>query len=190
MADPSPHWLEVAYWISQIVLTIIALIGAFAVRTQINEARNARVAQLRTMNAHLLMELDKRWDSTEMRDARKLYSKSVAEIDAKLKSLGLPLDGANTRAAWTRFLADCRSNRREDYQQLLLMPSFFETVGVMVKKEYIAEKDVIDLLAGPIIYIGLRFGDHIAERSQEPGVPKGLFENALNLYDKVRKAPG
>lgn len=142
------------------------------------------------MNAHLLMELDKRWDAFEMREARKLYSRSAAEIDAKIRSFGLPLDAANIRAAWTRFLADCRANRREDYQQLLLMPSFFETVGLMVKKEYIAEEDVVDLLAGPIVNIGLRFGDHIAERSQESGVPKGLFENALNLYDKVRQAPG
>lgn len=182
---PNPHWLEISYWISQIVLTLIALGAACVAWTQVKATHEARAAQMRVMNATLLMELDKRWDSSDLRKSRRLYTAAAAKIDAHLAAIGQPRDKANIRAGWTRFLKDCRANNKEDYSQLLMMLSFFETVGLMVKKDYISEDYVIDLLEGPIVNIGLRFGDHIAERSKEAGVPHGLYENALRLYEKV-----
>lgn len=188
MADHS--WLEIAYWISQIVLTLIALVAAVAAWYQLTEAENSRMAQLRAMNATLLMELDNRWDSAEMREARRISFEWTQKIDKTVSAKQFADQdqrAAAISAEWTSLLRDARSNDMREYAKLMAMCGFFETVGVMVKKDYIAAPDVIDLLKGPILAIEMWFGGHIAERAKEMGVPNGLYENALNLV-KLAKA--
>ncbi|MER9047678.1 hypothetical protein NKH89_10425 [Mesorhizobium sp. M0923] len=184
------NWLEIAYWISQIILTVIAFVAAIAAWNQLTQAENARLAQLRAMNATLLMELDNRWDSAEMREARRICFEWTQKINETISGKQFADQQQRSVAIsdeWTKLLRDCRIRDMKEYGKLMGMCGFFETVGLMVKKDYIAASDVIDLLKGPMLAVEMWFGGHIAEREKEMGVANGLYENALNLV-KLAKA--
>ena len=84
---------------------------------------------------------------------------------------------------WTTRLADLRERKDDKYQSLLRIGGFFETVGMMVKNEYISKRDALGLFSGPIIAFGRNFSKHIELRQNQAGVPQGLLEHALHLYE-------
>jgi hypothetical protein len=180
-------WLEYAAWIAQIVVTLVALGAAFVAWWQLGEMRDYRNQRLKIANAALLMELDHRFDSREMTEARELFVHLGEEISSAI-SANHPMlnEGERLEKAaeeWTARLADLRKNKDDKYQSLLRIGGFFETVGLMVKKEYISKQDAVGLFSGPIILFGRNFSRHIELRQNEVGVPKGLFEHALYLYE-------
>jgi hypothetical protein len=188
------EWLEYASWIAQIIVAVIALaaaivagIAAFVAWQQLGEMTNYRRQRLKIANATLLMELDHRFDSGELAEARKLIMKIAEEIGVAI-STARPLVNDQEKLQriideWTRRLADMRANDGDKYSLLLRLGGFFETVGMMVKREYVSKDDALGLFMGPIVMFGRNFKPHIEERQKEAGVPAGMFEHALYLYE-------
>lgn len=182
--DATEYWERLS-WIAQVATAVIALAGVFFAGIQLRAVR--LVSQ-----ATLLLELDSRFDSQELRDARNLFA-TMREDITKIVSGKHPLssdDAKRTLCAeqWREILGKMRTEDEERYLKLIGWCGFFETVGMMVKKRYIAKKDVLDLFKGPLVDLDQAFRLHIEERSNETGVPKGLFEHALNLSKAAKAA--
>lgn len=176
------HWLQIISWIAQILVLAALAYAAYAAHKQIEQ--NTKIA-----HAGLMLDLDKRWDSAEMQETRRLFtatssdiSKMVAEEIPRANDAGRE---ARTREKWAEYLKHYRDHDVETYSKLMAMCGFFETVGVMVKKGYISERDMLDLFEGPIVAIGRCYKEHINERTQETGVPDGLYEHALKICDSA-----
>lgn len=193
-ASSEPHWLEVAYWWSQIAIAFIAAGAAIFAGFQVRAMNTARAEQLRILNATLLMELDKRWDSGEMQRARRAFQDTFEQVNGVVASNHPNLRDTEKdqkiREEWTKTLGEMRKSAKPTYARLMIICGFFETVGLMVKREYISIDDALDLFAGPIINVGRCFRGHIKDREKEMGVPSGLYEHALELCDAAQHRTG
>ncbi|MEX2629531.1 MAG: hypothetical protein WD341_06285 [Tistlia sp.] len=181
------NWLENTYWISQILLLVIAGLAA-----------GCGYRQLRTIElqrrATFLLELDRRFDEPTMAEARVLWS------DLQDKAQEIVTDRAprvndgermqQVQAEFTKILGQMREGDEEGYSKLMKILGFFETVGLMVRHGYVPLDDIDKLFRGPIIGIDVCFRDHIDGRQKEAGVPAGLYEHALFLSGTVRQRLG
>jgi hypothetical protein len=95
--SPAP-WLEVFSWWAQIVITIVATVAAGVGWHQLKAMNAAIHSQNKTLNATLLMELDKQWDSESMVKARTLFKKIHAEITNQVSKENLILQDGVKRA--------------------------------------------------------------------------------------------
>jgi hypothetical protein len=185
-------WFEFIFQISQIVLTVIAAIASVFAYFQVREARKSRDAQLKLMNATLLMELDHRWDAEEMREGRKLIYKTMENIKRQIIKNNQNISHQDQKIMekeyWIAKLQSFRNRNIDDYTKIMRICGFFETVGVMVQQKYISPNDVISLFKGPILLLDHCFRGHIEARTKEQGVPAGLYEYALKLCDVAMKS--
>lgn len=182
---PKSGW-EVASWIAQVIIALATVSGALFAGKQLVDVR-------RSSRAALLLQLDERFDSQELRDARTLFADMHGDIQQIVSGQNLNANDQKKRELvcqeWTKTLNNLLSQDHSGYLRLLGYLGFFETIGVMVKKKYIAEHDVMDLYRGPLVDIGGAFSTHIAERSKEMGVTNGMFEHALNLSSRASDEP-
>lgn len=183
-------WLEYTSWVAQIILVAVAIIAAVVARNQLKEMTDFRKQRVRILNATLIMELDHRWDAGEIREARALFL-SIREEITKAVSNNNPLDGDHAKmekakAEWKSHLAGLRKDDRPKYQQLIGLCGFFESVGMMVKREYISKDDAMGLFGGSIVAMDRCFREHLEDRAKEMGVPKGFFEHALYLGELAK----
>ncbi|MEM7059173.1 MAG: hypothetical protein AAF557_16430 [Pseudomonadota bacterium] len=186
-----PHTIEVFYWVSQILTLVILVVGAFYARTQLDHAREQIDHSVNNSNALLLMELDKRWDSEDMKEARKKFFLIREEINESVgKDNALKNDQSRIDAQkklWSEKLGGLRQHDQEEYLTIMSIMSFFETAGLMVHRGYIDKDDVRELLLGPVLQIENCFGPHILEREKETGVTEGLFKHARKLCREIQK---
>jgi hypothetical protein len=184
----SPHILEILYWISQIVLVLIAAVGAWFAYHQLKALNSSRDQQLNITRATFLLELDKRWESADMQEARDLFVTISGAIskDVEARNPGIAPETKQDLIAeqWKRTLADLLKTDTKKYMKLFYICGLFETIGKLVKNKYLSLEDISDLFSGPIEQIGRRFGPHISDREKE-GMRKGLYEHALYLYDEI-----
>lgn len=180
-----PSFWETAAWIAQVVIALTAVIGAIFAGRQLRAVR--RVSQ-----ANLLLELDSRFDSAEMRSARELFSKMTDDIQTIVSGQNPQMNDAAKLSLcaeeWRDTLASLRTSDEGAYIQLIGFLGFFETMGMMVHKQYISEEDVFDLFKGPIVDTHQCFRLHIEQRQKEMGVPNGMFEHALRLGENADKS--
>ena len=193
------HWLEIVFWISQIVIMIIAAGAAYfayhhvkETREHVKEANEARKQALKISHANLILSLGARWDSAAMTRARSLSAKLREEINTRI-STNRPLSKepdkiALIKAEWKEVLAKMRVSDTPNYIRLLSICGFFENVGLFVKAGYITESDVFGLFRGSIMIIDMCFREHLEERSKELTVSPGYMEHVLYLCDLAKKA--
>jgi hypothetical protein len=199
-------WLEIIFWISQIILMIIAAAAAvFAyshvqeakdsvkrMRERVIEAEETRKQELKISHANLIMSLDARWDSPQLSRARAMFTKLREEINTKVSNENPIMSDDQkkllAKREWTDKMANLRASDNASYMRLLNMCAFFETVGLLVKGNYIEKDDIFGLFFGSIVMIDHCFREHMEDRAIEMGVPKGFFEHALYLCD-LAKAP-
>jgi hypothetical protein len=185
--NPEHTWLEVASWIAQLIIAALAVVGAFFAWRQLGEMSDYRQQRLRIANATLLLELDHRFDSDTLGDARDTFASMREGINKHVSENNLHDNEEEklrkVKAEWSARLKKMRNDNDEKYSQLILLGGFFETVGVMVKKNYVAPADALALFGGPIIHFGRGFSLHINERQNEANVPSGLLEHVLYFYD-------
>jgi hypothetical protein len=184
-------WQEVASWWSQIIVAIVVFATAIFTAIQVRMLADAQRQEYKLARAQFLLELDKKWDSTEMWEARTVFTQMVADTTS-LVGRQNPMAREEERhtecqRVFAETLATMRTNNYRDYRMLLRMCGFFETAGLMVKKRYASPNDIMALFRGPIIEIDMCFRKHIDDRAREMGVPNGLFENALFLCDLAKK---
>lgn len=178
-------WLEAASWAGQLVLVVVASFSFVAAAMALVEAARSR-------RGTLLLELDSRWDSEDMKTSRKLLGSLGTQI-AKLVSDANPTITDNAKhcllvAEWAKQMKLLRAENDDAYLKLMGMLGFYETLGLMVRRKYIGKEDAIELFKGPILRLDMWFGQHMREREKEIGVPKGLFEHAFYLCDLAGKA--
>jgi hypothetical protein len=180
------HWLEIASWICQIILTFLAIAAAIFTYIQIQQIREDSAQQLKISHANLLMDIDHRWDH-EMKEARNTLALIADDIQRWVKSRHPGLEGAdlNTeiQSEWRRTLNGMRRRGSPAYLDAISICGFFETVGLMVRKNYVSADDVVELLGVSILNLDFYLRPHIEERAKEEGVPEGFFEHALHLCD-------
>jgi hypothetical protein len=185
------YWLEIVSWICQIFLTILAFFAAWFAYVQILQIKSDSAQQLRMSHASIFLAIDQRWDN-DMREARTVLAEMTDDIAAIVKLKNPTLKGAGLRKAirkeWFTTLNGMRHQRDSSYMNVLAVCGFFETVGLMVKKNYVSAKDVIGLLKAAILQVDYYLRPHIEARAKEKGVPEGLFEHAIYLCDLAKNA--
>ena len=185
IVDHASSVLEKASWIAQGVIASATVFGAGFAATQLLDVR-------RSSQASLLLELDARFDSAELREARNLLARMAETINQSVATKNPQAKDAAKRQAvcreWQILLGAQRTEYVDSYQKLIGYMGFFETLGLMVKKKYVSRQNALDLFKGPLIDIGDRFRLHIEERCNEMGVSEGLFEHALKLSEAAIRA--
>lgn len=73
------------------------------------------------------------------------------------------------------------------YSVMLGMLSYFEVVGMLVKRRYVLLADIDGLLRGTILDVGTAYVLHINGEQQKKGVAPGYYENALFLISEIEK---
>lgn len=180
-------WTEYIFWWSQICLFVVATIGVIIAFVQLSTiASHAK--------ATFLLELDRRFEGPELQAARRTMHQ-MREHSATLASQQHPQGGDAQRLSFmrqrcTQTIEEMRRQDPRGYSRLMRVLGFFETVGVMVKRNYIALDEIDRLFRGPILDIDMFFRDHIEQRGRETGVPDGLYEHALYLVSEVRRISG
>jgi hypothetical protein len=181
--------MEILSWSAQLFIVLITIIAALVARWQLREMGEYRQQRLLIANAQLLMELDGRRDSEDMRDSRRIFTTTRDAINAKI---GAENPRANddekkrlVAQAWMDSLHEKRTNDQREYATLMLMCGFFETVGLMVDRHYVSPGDVLELFLGPIAAIEMCFGGHIRSLERETGVLAGLYKHARNLSQRA-----
>ncbi len=187
--------LEIIFFIAQTLIVVIAIVALAYARDQVEEAREMRAATLRQARATFLLELDRKWDSPEITGASRTFARQRRDClnDARIQYPTLNDEARRLKAGelFSAKLTYFRTSEKEEevaiYRSLYAFAGFLETIGVMVRRQYVSLQDVDDLFRGPILDFGIYFTGHILERQNEEGVVEGLFENALSLVESVRR---
>ncbi len=192
-AIAEPHWIETAYWISQILLMIITPIAILLASRQVSLLRQTYNHGLLQSKANFLLEIDRRWESHEMiecrKEFRKLYSEVKQHVDTANKSLDARTKKSKLMEAFSEKLYEKEKNDLDSYRLCIGLISFYETLGLMVKRGYADWQDIQDLFLGAIHQIDEVYSVHLKLKAEEPGAAPGLYENTLYLIRKARSAP-
>jgi hypothetical protein len=185
-----PHALEMAYWWSQIILTVIAGVSAWFGYNQLTSLAESRRQELKISHANFVSDLDKRWESEEMQEVRRLFvttrSKIIEDVRIKNPNVSQAEFDLLVDSECQQALSMMRKENMDEYMKLFTICGFCELVGLMVKREYISKEDAMGLFSGPIIQIARFFRVHIDDMAKQPHVPPGLYEHALFLFDLLR----
>ena len=185
------HTLEIVYWLSQIGLFGVVSITAVFARDQLRSLKQSRIDALHIAHAEFLLALDTRWDGAEMTACRSAIIKLRDSIhDEVAKGHPQAADARRNNIAGEKFsekLQEIREQKFEEYQVLMRICGFFETAGLMVKRGYVKSDDIVSLFKGPILVIDTCYRKNIDLRSQETGVPNGMYEHALFLCEQANK---
>lgn len=188
-----PEKVSVAADWATIILVFVA-VGALAYAAkEVSAAHTANHLAYLQSKATFLLEVDRRWDSQEMVNSRSLIRTVRDDLMKLVASKYSQLDDAHKAEKlgdeFAKALAEMRKNDPNNYVLMLRYCGFFETVGVMVQREYIPLDDIDALFRGPILAVDTCLRSHISQRQNETGVPKGLFEHALFLADEIKQIP-
>lgn len=182
-ASGGPTGVVLVYYVSQIILVAVAVCTLVASALALRQSASAR-------RGALLLQLDDRFESQGMKSARNLLRttddavRSVvtqAHIHATDEAKEVPV-----RNEWAKQLDDMRINKPDDYMDMLVYAGFIESLGRMVKRNYISLEDVVSLFEDSILSIERAFRLH-AQHRMAAGEPKGLLENAFDLANRTKK---
>ncbi|MCP1336406.1 DUF4760 domain-containing protein [Futiania mangrovi] len=186
-----PNIVAIGAGWAQLAVAALAVLAAFIAWRELREIRHAREQSLNIARADFLLELDGRWEAPDMREARELFAQINEEIRGEVAAQALHGNDSARQArmctAWLERLRKLRTSDAKSYNTLMRLCNFFETVGVMVARGYVSERDLDALLRGPILHVGATFRGHIQEREKETGVVAGLYEHALKLSDRISR---
>jgi hypothetical protein len=141
--------------------------------------------------ASLLLNLIDKWNSDKMHRGIAAFD----EVEAAAKGVifkehvGLS-EKEVTKKHQEHFrmtMADIDKSDSQKYTSMLEIMSFFELVGMLVKRRYVLLKDIDGLFRGPILDFGVAYVLHIKEEHHKRGVPPGYYENALFLISEIEK---
>ncbi|MDA0997537.1 MAG: hypothetical protein O2944_04935 [Proteobacteria bacterium] len=147
--DPSqaPSLLETWYWLSQIFLAMVVLVTAFIARQQLDLiAKQSR--------ATLLLDLDKRWEGAELTCAREVFFKVQEEVKKKIELEGgdkakdesIEVTRQNHQVAFANHFDHMRKENQKDYQHIMNIWGFLETLGYLYTSKYLSAGEIDKLL--------------------------------------------
>lgn len=194
IASTGPHWLQILAWLATLALVGIAGYALYFTYNQVLAARERNEAAARQARATFLLKLDQRWDGPVLAEARRLVYEIRDDVAKGVANKHPRLDdrarGTKISEGFAERLAALLENDVTKYLSIMHFCGFFETVGLMVRQGYVPIDDITHLFKGPILDVEKCFRAHIEQRQNETGVPKGLFENALDLVDTIKNAEG
>lgn len=178
--------LEAWYYLSQIALTgIVAVSAAFA------------LIQLRLLKrqsqATFLMELDHRWEGSDMADARVTvldFKKDVERaIEADWKHLTQEEKRRKYEDLFEELLKKLHKEDTKHYLEFARAWGFFETLGYLTKKRYFKAEAVATLFGFSIQQFEDMSKRHIlwrdADECRKTGKAPHLYENFLEMAREV-----
>lgn len=206
---------SIAAW-GAVAVAVVAVL--LAVR-QFWLARKAQEQQAEIARANLLLSIDSAFEGPEIYKARKairsLRNRIEAEVNASNPEDKSP--DAIRAAVATKFsrklnvmwevartfsdedVEDETSKARigiDRYYELLTLPNWVETVGMMCVRGLLPKEDILSLYAGVVITTMFNFKSHVeARRIEQPHPNPRFMENAFLLYDlavahkKMREEP-
>ena len=142
---------EFLFFVAQTAISIIAIIALLYARAQVAEAKINTTIIAQQAQANSLLSLEQRWNSDQVREARKclvgLASQLRQEVFKEHNHLN---DDAAMQKVQSRFTDELSKLMKEDltgrYVVVLRVFGFFETVGLLVRRGYVSIED-IDLLS-------------------------------------------
>lgn len=183
ITSDGPHWLQIAAWAGQLLLVVV---GAASLTVAALALRASALAR----KGALLLQLDARFDQSELQEGRMLMRTKLDEVKtAVLTANALATDDRKDdliRNQWATELAALRAEDPTIYMKMITVAGFFETVGMMVWEKYISAKDAFFLFEGPILEIETAFRRHAADRIANGAAP-GFLEHAFKLAEEVKK---
>jgi hypothetical protein len=167
-------WLELCYFVASIIVAGVVWFAVRFARKQATEAENSRAAQV-------YLEITGRY-----------ISGNIAKSRAMVVTLRRQFDpDAEPRLPLGEFIHEqiepLRSSNIDDfevYMKYIELLTFFEDVGVLVKRGYVKSEDIKLLFKAAILGVRDLFAHHIEIRQAEEGDPQ-MFENFLELCKEM-----
>lgn len=190
--------LELASWIAIIVTAIAAVATASAAAfALIYASRQIGTAQSGT-KAMFLVDLDHRWEGNEIKEGRakwlKMREAMIKIVDEKYPNYTAERKRQQRTVECSSYLHTLRSTEPHEYNDIISILGFFETIGYIADKGYVTADEIVDLFGESIREFDFLCWDHIQKRieesTQEAGVPTKLWEHACNLIVYTRKVYG
>jgi len=181
--------LEQAYFISQLVLVAIALAAAVIGHRQLRALRAESDARTRIARADFLLQLDQMFESEAIAESRLAFSTLLKKVEAEVAAahaqiaVGSRTFQTEVAKAMARELEALHSDKMEDYQKIMKLCGFFETLGVVVARGYVSDEDATQLYGGAILRAHDATHLHIEKRQQS--MPPGYLANFLSLAAKL-----
>lgn len=176
--------------LTTIVLAAGALVALLFVIYQVREFYRLRQSELRQEKGALLFKIESTFDGREVTNSRIAFMRLWEQVNATVPRENLAADkyAILLSEQFSEQLSRLRDEDLEKYTSIMLILGFFETVGVLVAKDYLELSDVSDLYGGAIIHVDHAFREHIRQRAEH--APPGLYSNILALAASVRELLG
>lgn len=169
--------------LTSIVLAIIASIAVWITLRQLK-------AQVLSTRASVLLSLDERIGSREMRAAREVTRELTDKVNEKTEQewsgLREALKAEKRSEYYALLIHQMKKNDLRKYLRLLDSLGFLETMGHVVRFNYVGLDDVYQLFGAMIITSAGIFEGHI-KNLQEDGKDESLYEHFLWLAGKTRQ---
>jgi len=176
--------LEVASWVSQIVLAIVGVLTAFLVLAQVRQIANDSSKQTLQLKANFLFELDKLFESDAFRESRLLVVQNHDAIMEEIRNEAPGANGVQRRALcaekFCALLNRLKKNDLPQYQRIMKVPGFFETAGKLAHSGYIDAYDIFELYRNAMTIYYDATSKHILERRTSEEAPD-LYEHFLTM---------
>jgi hypothetical protein len=185
-----PHTqLETFYFVANVSLPFIAVIGGVVAYWQLKEAKNSR-------RGEIYMTIVERWNAKESVENRKLF----IELTKTFPSSNSPSRKVETRLRRSEFVRDEIAKMESDpleERKYLETLFFFEDLGILCRKNYIREEDMFDFIGDHILVFMEDYWELIKTARQQyrgenerlpsgerkpPRSEEGVYANALYLY--------
>jgi len=166
-------WLELLYFIANIIAVITALVTLLFVKKQTELTANS--AQFGVYR-HIYNDMT---TSETLAGGKKLCQRLQAGYLDTRNAGGSNLSLGEYAAARVRAMEDTKS---DDFEDMIGLISYFEIMGLQIRRGYLHMDDVYFLLKGIILGVDAVFGQYLREESKGTD---GLWEHAIWLFDKI-----
>lgn len=186
----SKHRWEQILAVSTVALTcatlIVSLVGFFAFIGAIYHVERAE----RASRADLLLNLERQAMSSGMivaqRELLVLFSTALDVVKSNNQDLTHDQVIKKVGEFCENALTQMRIDEEEKYHILFRNCEFLETVGIMVRQEYVDIKDIVSRFEVGIERVFACFDLHLRERRNESWASALFFQHISGLYDEVR----
>lgn len=169
------NWLELCYFSASVIVAGVAWFAVQFAKKQAIEAEHSRAAQV-------YLELTGRYTSERLTRSRLMVVSLWHEFHSDREAEMTVGEFVHRRIAALR---SSNIDELEIYNKYLDLLTFFEDVGVLVKRGYVKVEDVQLLFKAAIVGVRELFEPHILARQKEDRDAQ-LFENFLELCAKMQ----
>lgn len=201
MAISSVNWGSIPDW----VVAVTAVIGVCVGLIQLHALSATERLSVQLARATLLREFDQDFESSEMQESRLkimlVRSRFEAEVanrrpqipdDRQISEVALLFSNYVT-SVWEQsrtFDGDpnaAKDKSADEYQLLMRLPHWCETVGHLCRRNLVPLEDMLDLYDQMIIMVIGNIRQHIQIRADRPPHKNRRFlENAVWLYEQAK----